>query len=116
MNQWGRDNSVIAELRAVAANGFMVADFRRTTPAVDPIRVEYVVRHDEKPVLTLTLVSDSQPFHERLRTINLTYALGVFGFGVVVSLAAWLAVRRLALAPLGKRKRHPNQRVLRQTA
>lgn len=102
LNQWGRDNSAIAELRAVAANGFMVADFRRATPAADPIRVEYVVRHDEKPALTLTLVSDFQPVHERLRTINLTYALGVFGFGVVVSLAAWLAVRRLALAPLAQ--------------
>lgn len=102
LNQWGRDNSAIAELRAVAVNGFMVADFRRASPATDPIRAEYVVRQDGRPVLTLTLVSDFRPVHERLRTINLTYALGVFGFGVVVSLAAWLAVRRLALAPLAQ--------------
>ena len=100
LNQWALDNSAIAELRAVAPNGFPVADYRRATPAADPIKTEYVVRHDGVPVLTLRMVSDFQPIHQRLRTTNLTYALGVLGFGLIVSLAAWLAVRRLALTPL----------------
>ena len=100
LSQWARDNSAIAELRAIAPNGFPVADYRRTIPAADAIHAEYVVRHDETPILTLRLTADFQPIHDRLRTINLTYALVVIAFGLIVSLAAWLAVRRLALAPL----------------
>ncbi len=100
LNQWAHDNAAIAELRAVAPNGFLIADYRRAVPAADAIHAEYVVRHDEAPVLTLRLAVDFKPIHERLRTINLTYALGVTAFGLIVSLAAWLAVRRLALAPL----------------
>ena len=104
LNQWARDNPAVAELRAVAANGFAVADYWRTKSVVDPITAEYVVRHDEKPVLNLRVVMDFQPIHQRLRLINVMYVLGVVGFGFAVSLAAWLAVRRLALAPLAQAK------------
>ncbi len=104
LNQWALDNSAIVELRAVAPNDFMVADYRRAIPAADPIKVEYVVRHGKTPILTLRLAADFQPIHDRLRVINLTYVLGVAGLGLIVSLAVWLAVRRLALAPLEKAK------------
>jgi signal transduction histidine kinase len=102
LGQWARDNPAIGELKAVAANGFAVVDYRRDEPVIDPIAAEYVVRHDEKPVLHLRAVTDFYPVHENLRRIDVMYVLGIAGFGIAVSLAAWLAVRRLALAPLAR--------------
>ena len=104
LSQWVRDNPAISKFLAAAPNGFAVVDYRRAEPAVDPIAAEYVVRHDEKPVLSLHAVKDFNPVHRRLRTINQMYVLGIAGFGIAISLAAWFAVRRLALAPLAQAK------------
>jgi signal transduction histidine kinase len=104
LSQWVLDNPAINELRAVAPNGFAVVDYRRAEPAVDPIAAEYVVRHNETPVLSLRAVTDFYPVHRRLRAINQMYVLGIAGFGIAISLVAWLAVRRLALAPLAQAK------------
>ncbi len=99
---WGQENVRVLDIRAVAPNGFVIAEFHRPAegPHPDPVSVGKQIRQDERILATIQLSEDFALFaHEAGRVVT-KVVLSFVVFTVMLGIVLWLTLRRTAVVPM----------------
>ncbi len=100
LNNWATEHQEIVLLRATAPNNFVLVDFQRSSVPARSFHITERVTHERKELIFLEMVKDMSP--PQISMLTLRYRL-IFGSVVVtgiLGLVLWIAMRKLALAPL----------------
>lgn len=98
---WGGRNEDIVSLKAVAANGFIVADYARGgARSGDVFEASFSVKYLDMHLLSIVMVKDLDKFHKALNALFIrNIALAAFFTGLM-GVLLWYTLRRTALIPM----------------
>ena len=100
VRQWGKKREEVVTLRAVAPNGFVIVDYQRMDPATETITFTHKVDHSGDLVMKLELVSDTRGMNRLLNTLLLKLLGGSVVLMLLMAIAVWFVLQRLAIRPL----------------
>lgn len=101
VKRWGETHHEIHEIRVVAPNGYLVADYRKTAPDADEfytLSKEVVIAGN--PLVTIHLVGDYRKAREIMSQLWIRLILSALIIAALLGGALWVTFRKLALAPL----------------
>lgn len=90
LQHWGGTRSEILEISLVAANGYVIGEFRRERPALDSLRLSEQIPHGYQGITTLDLVWDLGPLEQNLTRLRVELVVTAS----VLVLIFWLLLGR----------------------
>ncbi len=98
--QWGEEHAEVVEVKAIAPNNFLLAHYRRTAPSKHIFHLQQHASYEGNVLITLEMVKDFTSVERSLYKLNLQLVSGSVLLIVLLGLALWHALRKLALKPL----------------
>ncbi len=98
--QWVKESDDIVEIKAVAPNNFVLMQYRSTTSSPHILSQEKKVLYGGKDLLALKVVRDFAPEEIMLRNLQLQLVAGSIVVIMILGMALWFSIRRMALRPL----------------
>jgi PAS domain S-box-containing protein len=103
LERWGAEDMSFSEIRAVAPNGFVLAEFTRPLPAnVSVFHVKKQVKYEETDLVVLELVGNHLEVERIINTLNRRLIISSAIFMVVMGIALWYSQKKVALVPMEK--------------
>lgn len=100
MTRWGAERDDVVAARAVAPNGFVLAEYSRGAPAESPFHVKHRVVHEGRELVTLEIVKDFTGVEEGLKGLAVRLVAWSIVIVAVMGTLLWLAILTLAVRPL----------------
>ncbi len=101
VERWGKDHDEIRELRVVAPNGFVLAEFRSAAqPRGEVYESSEEIRAGAKKLATLRLIGDYRDAEVIVAGFARRMALWTILITLLLCGALWFVFRRLALTPM----------------
>lgn len=101
--QWAEEHENVIELKAVAPNNFVLAEYKREVPAAYTYSIKQQVRYKGRDLVTLYMTRDLTAVAGSLDRLALRLIAGSVLLTVLLGTALWFALRRMALLPLERR-------------
>jgi len=98
--QRGEEDTEIVELKAVAANNFVLAQYKRTEPADHVYPMRQLVRFADKDLITLEMTKDFQSVKRALNKLYLEFIASSLILAVLLGTTLWYILRKMALMPM----------------
>jgi len=98
--QWVKESDDIVEIKATAPNNFVLMQYRSATPSPHIFSQEKKVLYGGKDLLALKVVRDFAPEETILRNLQLQLIAGSIVLIIILGMALWFSIRRMALRPL----------------
>lgn len=100
LTHWGQRNPRVARLKAIASNGFIIADYERATPSHHLLQVSKDVRQDGQPLATLILSEDLAVFEDEVKRVIQRNITALLLFTATMGAVLWITLRRTAVIPM----------------
>ncbi|MGK7345516.1 MAG: PAS domain-containing hybrid sensor histidine kinase/response regulator [Candidatus Nitrospinota bacterium M3_3B_026] len=100
MTQWGAERDDVVAAKAVAPNGFVLAEYHRGAPAESPFHVKHLVIYDGRELVSLEIVKDFAGVEAGLRGLAVRLVVWSIIIVAVMGTLLWLAILTLAVKPL----------------
>ncbi len=101
VNRWGSLHQEYKELRVLASNGFVIAEFKRPLAQGAPFhRFRKSVKSGNRDLMTVEMTGDYTETERIINMLRLRLIFGSFLFTAVLGWALWYAVKKKALVPL----------------
>jgi signal transduction histidine kinase len=100
LTHWGQRNPRVAKLRAIASNGFVIADYERETPSQHLLQVSKSVRQDDRTLATLVLSEDLTVFEDEVERVIRRNISALLLFTATMGAVLWVTLRRTAVIPM----------------
>ena len=101
VKRWGEKHELYTVIRAIAPNGFVVAEFTRpATPGIPLYLLKRTVKLASKELLSFEIVGDYREVTEVVGMLRNRLILGSVLFSLLLGAALWYAMKRMALLPM----------------
>ena len=100
LRRWGEEHPEVVRLAAMSPAGVELVSFNRPSPESALFQVEQDVRYQNDHLLTLRMEMAAGVEGGMLRKLHWQLALTSFAMTLIAGIAAWLTLKRVALAPL----------------
>jgi PAS domain S-box-containing protein len=97
---WGEEHDEITIARAIAPNGFVLAEYSSETTSKIPFELEYTLKQNNRDLLFIKVVGDLSTLDKTLASINLRMFAGSIFFVILMGTALWFTQRAVTLNPL----------------
>jgi PAS domain S-box-containing protein len=102
LQRWGYEQQDVVEVKAVAPNGFVLAQYKRKEPSEYAFRTFREVSFEGRELIALEVVKDFTPVRMSLIRLGAWLIVGAVLMTVLMGMALWYSLRKLAIAPLEK--------------
>jgi len=98
--RWAQSNTEILGVKAVAANGFVLVDYRKEDAGGGHISHTEIVKYRGEPLLTIEVAHGEEPVDQSVRALS--WKLTGFStlLAAVMGVALWLILRQTAVVPM----------------
>lgn len=100
LNNWGGEHETVVSIRAVAANGFVIADFQRPEHKGYALTVEESVSVGSDRSVILKLTKNLEHLDEIIAEMALRLVAGSLLVTLLAGTALWQTMRKTALQPM----------------
>ncbi len=101
VNRWGEKHQSYTLIRAIAPNGFVVAEFTRpATPGIPLYTLKKTVRQGDTELLSFEITGDNRKVMEVVGMLRNRLIFGSIFFSLLLGAALWYAMKRMALLPM----------------
>lgn len=97
---WGREHEEVVGLRAVSANGFVIAEYVSAAPPDKPVSFSTDLKFNGRDLLKLEMTRDFASVTEGLNRFILCLGTGSVLLSVLLGLTLWYTLKTLALRPM----------------
>lgn len=103
VEKWGMSHNEFMEIRAIAPNGYVIAEYRSATPrSAEYTSLSRDVMLGDRKLATLLLVVDFHNMDEIATLLRYKLLLGAFILTALLGAAVWYFFQKLAMEPLEK--------------
>jgi signal transduction histidine kinase len=100
VQSWGKTHTEVAEIRAVAKNGFIISEFRRDIPNGDRISGSSKIEYSGDRFITVYLEASLGAIKERFRTLILNVTALSVVLTIVMAALLWYTISKTAIKPM----------------
>jgi signal transduction histidine kinase len=100
VQSWGKTHTEVAEIRAVAKNGFTISEFRRDVPNGDRIRGSRKIDYSGDRYITISLETSTGAIKDRFRILILNVSALSLVLTIVMAALLWFTISRTAIRPM----------------
>ena len=101
VNRWGDAHEEYRQIRAIAPNGFLVAEYKRPASRQLPVyNFSKIIKDGSRELMTIEMSGDYGETEKIVAVLRMRLVVGSFLFTAVLGWALWYAVKKRALAPL----------------
>ena len=101
LQQWLMDYADITAIRAVAANGFELAYYKKDIQPANPQKISQdILGANNQRLLTITIDHSSDELDATFASTRIKFIFGVITFAGLLGLAFWYANRYMIIAPM----------------
>ncbi len=101
VNRWGEKHESYREIRAIAPNGFVIAEFSRPAPPGIPLySLKKTIKQGNVELLSFEIVGDHSKAMEVAGMLRNRLIFGSVLFSLLLGAALWYAMKRMALLPM----------------
>lgn len=100
--QWSREHENVMELKAVAPNDFVLAEYKKKDSTGHSFRIQQSIRYADRKLVTLTMVKDFTFIEHGLKKLHLQLIGSSFFLTAIFGMALWYTLKKTALIPMAK--------------
>ena len=101
VNRWGEKHQSYTLIRAIAPNGFVVAEFTRPATSGIPLySLKKTVHQGDRELLSFEITGDQRKVMEVVGMLRNRLIFGSILFSLLLGAALWYAMKRMALLPM----------------
>ncbi len=101
VNRWGEMHQSYTLIRAIAPNGFVVAEFTRpATPGIPLYSLKKTIQQGDRELLAFEITGDQRKVMEVVGMLRNRLMFGTVFFSLLLGAALWYAMKRMALLPM----------------
>jgi signal transduction histidine kinase len=100
LTHWAQRNPRVARLKAIASNGFVIADYERAAPSHHLLQVSKDIHQDGRPLATLILSEDLAAFEDEVGRVIRRNIAALLLFTAAMGSVLWITLRRTAVIPM----------------
>ena len=100
LNQWAEEHPEVTALKAIAPNGFVLADYQRLPLPEHTFPVRHQIALGEDKVFTLTMTKDFTELEHAFRDLTVQLAIRSLLLATILGLVLWYIFKNLVLRPL----------------
>ena len=98
--QWGKERESVYNLKVTMSNGFVIAEYTRSTPTDYPFAVSNKFQYKTDAYVTMEVVKDFTPIQARLDSLNRKISAISFIFALTLGIFLWVTLKKTAMIPL----------------
>ncbi|RJQ17703.1 MAG: PAS domain S-box protein [Nitrospiraceae bacterium] len=100
LEHWGEGHEDIIELKATAANNFIISHYRRGAPSNYSFPFKNTIQYAGRDLVTLEMARDFSSIRDSLDRFMLRLISGSVLFTVLLGITLWYSMKKLALVPM----------------
>ncbi len=101
VKRWGEKHESYTLIRAIAPNGFVVAEFTRpAVPDIPLFSLKKTVTQGNRELLSFEIIGDNREAMEVVGMLRNRLMFGAVLFSLLLGAALWYAMKRMALLPM----------------
>jgi len=107
VQRWGEKHETYTVIRAIAPNGFVVAEFTRpAAPGIPLYSLKKTVQQGNRELLSFEIIGDHRKAMEVVGMLRNRLIFGSILFSLLLGAALWYAMKRTALLPMEQELEH----------
>jgi signal transduction histidine kinase len=100
LTHWGKVNPRVTSIKAVAPNGFVIADYEGGGDGGHRIRVSRVLRHGDRSLAVLTLEEDLSVLEREVGLVIRKNIAALLVFTAAMGFFLWVTLQKTAITPV----------------